>query len=265
MTGKRLLIIVTACAVLAAGVAVAALPARGSDQDSVTQDALAKTGSIDCFKTFASGTGGSYFAWCYSTYGNIVRFESPAGVEHIRVGTFMEGYAVCANGGTDGWDNGNSGGGFNAPTYPAANTVQLTTTNGHFRLNMTFSQSTKDKSVTVAMRLTNLTSSTLSGVRLSRFADLDINGTPASDRWDVSRASVVALETNGMALSGTSPSATKTVTVESFGDLLNDTDCSATTPLATPFAGDGAARVTYEMGALVAGQSKTQTFRYQLL
>jgi hypothetical protein len=58
--------------------------------------------------------------------------------------------------------------------------------------------------------------------------------------------------------------ATTATIVESFGDLLNDTGCDATTPLVTPFSGDASGRITYSVGTINPGKSATMTFSYTL-
>ena len=48
-----------------------------------------------CDTQLSSGAGSTFLKVCISKHGNVVGFESPAGAEHIRNGTFEEGYAVC--------------------------------------------------------------------------------------------------------------------------------------------------------------------------
>ena len=48
-----------------------------------------------CASTFSSGSGQTLMKFCVTSNGNITQFESPAGYEHIRFGSFAEGYSIC--------------------------------------------------------------------------------------------------------------------------------------------------------------------------
>lgn len=216
--------------------------------------------ATNCKKNFSSGAGNTFLGWCFSDAGNIMKFESPANQEHIRNGTFIEGYALCATGVPDAFDNGERGANFGAPTYPNPNSVRRNTPT--FQLDQTFSQNTAEKLVTVSMTVKNVTGSPKTNVRLSRFVDLDMNGTPSDDRWDRSVASIVALQNNMLALTARSFEINKVSVVETVTDLFDDTGCDASSPLPVPSTGDLAGRVTYSLGTINPGQSKTVVFRY---
>ncbi len=48
-----------------------------------------------CHTTVASGSGANLVKICVTSHGNLTLFKSPAGAEHIRVGTTYEGYLLC--------------------------------------------------------------------------------------------------------------------------------------------------------------------------
>jgi hypothetical protein len=254
--------------VLAAALVAWMLPAAGAAPSTSTQPkAPAATPGTNCFKSFNSGAGDKFMGWCYTADANLIRFESPAGFEHIRNGTFLEGYAICTSGGVEAYDAAASGeAGFNAPTQqPAANTVRRATSSGRFLLTTVFSQNTTEKFAKVTMSVKNTTGATIAGVRLSRFVDFDIDNDSSNDRFDQTTHSLIAVKIHGMALSGTSFGTGRVVQIEAFGDLSDDAGCDATTPLAPPVTGDNAGRVTYNLGNMTAGQTKTVVFRYQRL
>jgi hypothetical protein len=121
--------------------------------------------SASCFSTHTSGSGTTFVKVCFSNHGNLVQFESPAGFEHIRVGSFGEGYVVCSGTTAHGFDAGSTEAGFGAPTISQPNgantfplTITRTTTNGVFQLRQTFAWDTTEKDVTITMTLTNRSS-----------------------------------------------------------------------------------------------------------
>jgi hypothetical protein len=255
---------------LTAALIVWMMPTAGAASSRSTQPvAPGATPGTNCFKTFTSGSGDKFLGWCYSADGNVARFESPAASEHIRVGTILDGYAICSSAGVEAVDyaagmTGESG--FNPPTQQAAaNTVRRATTSGRFLLTMVFSQSATEKFAKVTMSLKNTSGASIAGVRLSRFVDFDVDGVTGGNRWDQTTHSAIAIQTHGMAFSGTSFGTGRVVQIESFGDLTDDTGCDASTPLLVPTSGDDAARITYNVGALTNNQTKTVVFRYQRL
>ena len=263
---KRPLLVAAAVPAVLIGLSVLPVGALSDDPvptpsaEAATQPAGPAGEASNCRKTTTSGSGNTYLSWCFSDTGNIMKFESPVGQEHIRNGTFLEGYAICATGVPDAFDNASSGANFGAPSFPNANSVRRSTP--AFQLDQTFSQNAVEKLVSVSMTVKNVSGSVKTNVRLSRFVDIDMNGSPSDDRWDKSVASTVALQSNMLALTARSFEVNKVSTVETFGDLADDTGCDATTPLAVPSTGDNAGRVTYSLGNINPGQSKTVIFRY---
>jgi hypothetical protein len=148
----------------------------------------APAAATDCFATFTSGSGATAFNFCVTQNGNVLSLESPAGAEHIRVGVFMEGYAICDHTlGLRYWDLGDysPNGTFSAPTITqpnGPNTLPLTITRNTwdsiYTLKQTFSRNVQDRSVLVTMALTNndITFTGNRSVSFWRAADFDVDG-----------------------------------------------------------------------------------------
>ena len=165
-------------------------------------------GSTNCDTALSSGIAIDPMKICISNDGNLVGFASPARVsctppqpctfvpvEHIRIGTIGEGYAVCnlsSTGTTRSYDAGFDEGGWSPPTVIQPNgpntlplTIIRTTTNGGFQLSQSFSVDTSRKEVIITMNLKNLSvgSALLGAVhaRLVRYVDFDVDSTSATD------------------------------------------------------------------------------------
>jgi hypothetical protein len=115
--------------------------------------------------------------------GNIVEFQSPAGVEYIRVGAFSEGYGVCdLSSGAKYYDYADSGdsGNWLAPVLlgftPTSVKIGRTTSDGIWTLTQTIALNKPAASANVTMALKN---NTLvgRGAVIIRFADIDVGGT----------------------------------------------------------------------------------------
>jgi hypothetical protein len=221
--------------------------------------------ATNCRRTTTSGSGASYFSWCFSDSGNVMKFESPRTKEHIHQGVLIDGYALCAGSSVQGWDAGetNFEGGFRAATYPAANKVFRTTTNGRFRLEQTFTQDAPTKTVLVTTRVVNLTGAGISGIRMSRYTDYDVGFDSGDDVWTRTATATQAKDVQVLRFDG--PSATtKTTAVETLAGLFSTTSDGCTPDaVATPVTGDYAGRVTYALGTVAAHQGKTVVFRYR--
>jgi hypothetical protein len=117
--------------------------------------------------------------------GNIVEFQSPSGVEHIKHGNIGEGYSVCDFSSGLGYhdyatlgagDSGNWG-----PPTTVSHTgtmvkISRTTEDGIWTLTQTIAQSPADASAKVTMALKN-NSGVSRLVWLARVADVDANDT----------------------------------------------------------------------------------------
>jgi hypothetical protein len=287
--------LMAALATMAAIVALSALSAHASAKQGVSgsgkkqEASLATTSSTSTTPkaSFASGSGDNFLGVKVSDHGNLMSFESPQGVENVF--SNAEGYAVCSDVETDvrkthGHDTGSMEAGFGAPTFSQPNgtgtfplTVTRKTTDGRFQLTQVWNKpDATEKDVTVAMTLKNISGATIShGVLLSRSGDFDA-GSSSSDlgattgastwQWDDVGAGVDSSKVGTM-LSALSFGTTHLARVESrSGWVLADgtrTGCLANN-LATPTsAQDLAMRVTYDLGDLIPGQSKTVKFEYE--
>ena len=124
-----------------------------------------------------------------SVHGNIVRFESPTGFEHIGVGAFSEGYILCYTApgtgarqavDTGGFDNGV----FGAAIVGSASTVRSTDgpngDGGKVQLRQSYAFSGSDRKLKITNRLRNMTNETLTNVSFRRQVDFDIDTGGAS-------------------------------------------------------------------------------------
>jgi hypothetical protein len=232
--------------------------------------------------TFSSGSDATYMLVQLSDHGNLTVFESPAGLDSV----FAEGYAVCSSGGAavHGYDVGSLEEGFGEPTIvqPTAGafpvTVTRNTTDGRFQLQQVWAKpDATEKDVTVTMTLKNISAATVSGVRLSRTADIDSGsdtgvtdlGARTSDsafQWD-DPSGTAPDPSEGRRLTALTFNTAHTTAIESYsswggisGTQTGCTPVAQTTPVTTP---DGLTmRAVYNLGNMAAGQSKTVKFEY---
>lgn len=246
--------------------------AQGTSGDTAPVAEAAKPASPEngvCRKSFASGSGVTRFVWCFGADGSINQIEHPAGQEHTGS---TEGFCVASSGVVHGQVSGDvPRAGLNPPTYPAANKVVHTTTDGAFRIEQTFTQVTASKSVVITMKLTNTSGSPRQNVVLTRWIDADMAGTPSNDAFFNSARSAVAIEPKagigtGSRLEALAPT---TGTVSAWG-LLFDTFRPALTlchnegALLNPSStGDKSIGIEYSFGTVGAGVSKTFQIVYQ--
>ena len=148
------------------------------------------------FSCHNSGSGATAMNVCVSQHGNLVKFEAPAGVDHIGpLNLFKDGYAICTGNlptiqnVSHGYDTGGSEAGFGAATIiqpNGPNTFPLTiirdTTNGIFSLTQKFSRDTNEQDWTITMTLKNLSPVAQQAVKLQRAfeGDVDNNTIPNS-------------------------------------------------------------------------------------
>jgi hypothetical protein len=142
------------------------------------------TASGSCFASIGSGSGATALTVCLSDHGNIVRWTTPAGVEHS---TLNDGYVLCSLGTVapivHGWDAGiSTEDGFGPPTIDqpnGANTLPLAITrmtdDGVFELEQRFTRDATEKDLTIAMAVTNLSSTTRHRVQLGRYFGMSPN------------------------------------------------------------------------------------------
>ena len=138
-----------------------------------------------CNWTFTSPAtaANKFLEFCVTVNGNIVEFQSPSGIEHIRVGAVSEGYGIC-DGTTsavpyyDYADSGDSGNWQSPVTLAVTATsvkIARTTTDGTWTLTQTISINKPAASANVTMALKN-NSAVARLATLVRFADVDAGG-----------------------------------------------------------------------------------------
>ena len=139
----------------------------------------------NCNWTFTSlqTAANKYLQFCVTVNGNITEFQSPSGIEHIRVGGFTEGYGICdgTTGAVPYYDYADSGdsGNWLAPVTLSitATSVKIarTTSDGVWTLTQTITLNKATASAYVTMALKNNTAVTRLAT-IVRFADVDAGG-----------------------------------------------------------------------------------------
>ena len=252
------------------------------------------TASGTCFATIASGSGATALTVCLSDHGNIVKWTTPAGIQHS---TRNDGYVLCSLGAAapvvHGWDAGiSTEDGFGAPFIDqpnGANTLPLvitrTTDDGVFRLEQRFTRDATEKDLTIAMTVTNLGRTTRNRVQLGRYFGMSPNHQNNSPNnastttdsvflWDDPHQPFVDAPhlVYGVMLTALSYNITHRAVVEDH-DAWNPEDddgprrARSCSPL--DFGGpiidllDLRGRITYELGALGPGRSGRARFLYR--
>jgi len=136
--------------------------------------------STDCAVSFSSGANNTFLSYCVSTNGNVLNIVTPVGQQQ----TFgREGYGICDfNSNTEYFDYGFTGVSSNwnpgvVLSHSATKVkVARTTSDGIWTLTETVTQVPATSSIKVSMTLRNNTAVSHE-VQLSRFADIDANGT----------------------------------------------------------------------------------------
>jgi hypothetical protein len=169
-----------------------------------------------CYMNIQSGSGNDFWRVCLSRTGNLTRWENPQGVEHLNVGTAIEGWSVCRNpfeppeggfpvnqnawdydaGRENGLDAFFASSGLAQPngqnTFPF--TVITNLGNG-LRLTQTFVADKGRRALRIDMRVTNISPRFISFIAVQRMIDVDMNGSPDDDVAIWTRNSV-AVTTN---------------------------------------------------------------------
>jgi len=140
---------------------------------------------------------------CLSDRGNVIRFESPVGIQQIAGGE--EGYILCdATTGAVYHDTGTMQDGFGPPTIVEPNglntfpfIVVRTTVDGMFTMTQTFARgrqrTTGDRELKIQTDVANNTG-TSHQLHLTRYVNADINGSPLHDIFGRTRDSLLAWE-----------------------------------------------------------------------
>jgi hypothetical protein len=122
-----------------------------------------------------TGSGETKFRVCVSAAGNIIEFETPAGDTLIHP-TFYEGYHLCSDS-TIAWDHSPGYvGGFGAPVLVDSSpvTINRTTSNGVFTVTQSFAADSTEKDLKVTMKVKNNSAVTQTTVWIGRGWDAGI-------------------------------------------------------------------------------------------
>jgi hypothetical protein len=258
--------VVTAALLAAPQITSAAAPSGASSSQQRT-GAVPLTGQT-LFKAFSTGADGGT-TYRISTTGNVFSAESPAGFEHIEIGTFIEGYVLCytPSGGSqvNAWDDDNTESGFGAATDALGPPVSVTrkTSDNKLQLRQVYTFNASGKALKIVMSVKNLTASTVSGVTLRRVVDFDIDNSLFNDfartlgsifAWNDTTGHGMVLQHLG----GPSRSAR----VYNFTNESLVTVCDAASDT-TPILGtDGIGSIDYNLGNIAAGATKSATVAY---
>lgn len=277
MNRTRLFAPVVVALVLATGGVVSALTSAAPPADPPpvpAPDAGDQGGGLtalssNCKKTYSSGAGLTRFVWCFSNDGNIVKLEHSAGLEHVRQGSFLEGFCISSNNVKHGESRGDGGNiGLNPPTYPSAAKVVHTTTDGAWRIEQTFSQATATKTAKVTMKVTNTSGIAQDGVFLTRWIDADMSNTTAGDVWVSGSRSVSASQPGSSRLELLPGNTTHTVNTMIFPGALPALNEFCYDPPADGVnyatTSDRSMGILQQLGTMAPGSSKTAIFQYQL-
>jgi hypothetical protein len=274
--------ITIAVLVAVTAVTAAATSGRGAAQSRDT----ARPKNLAPFNTWTSALDGGTTV-SISTHGNIIRYESPTGYEHIGVGTFSEGYILCytnpASGATvNTFDTGSSESGWGpSVTSGAPVAVDRDTADGLIHLKQVYSFDGLRKSLGIEMRITNNTAVNITNVILRRQVDFDVdtggakgwsgflNWHARSTRggvwaWDDPSEPPAGFAAHGMLMQHNSanPSPVGTRAAKVTEDILDSTcsPASKTTPLNS--LNDDGETIQYNLGTLPAHQTKNFRLSY---
>jgi hypothetical protein len=262
MTRRRLLIFLILAMPICV-VAAQSTPPRTNGSSEVSRGILdVAPSNTDCAYNF--GTVNSNLRWCISEHGNLMRFTSPRGQEHIRVGGFLEGYVLCTRNAVyrdlalvdEGWG---------APTLlsltSASVTIRRETNDGHFRLDQRWIRDSVERELIVRMTLRNLGAGET--VTLMRSADPDVDNDYHDDFFDRSTHSGWARDVNALTMSALTLRRPHAVVIDD--PALIHEDCSPL-PAATPGGrGDPGISIIYRLGTMRSGavQSVEVSYRAQ--
>jgi hypothetical protein len=224
--------------------------------------------SAPCALTFTSGAGQKFIRYCVSTHGNMLQFQSPAGSEHLLIGTLLEGYAVCSTAGVHGFDSG----GFGESAWGAVSSSLLTskgvtitriTADGRIRLTMKFLMDINEKDVLVQVTIENISALALANVQYSRYADIDAANSTLNN-FDSTNDSVWGVRDgafNGLTLNTTNPEIPHVTGIVDIFSAASTQTCGVPA-IAGPTTGDLGAKITYSVGNINPGAKKIVKFTY---
>ena len=223
---------------------------------------------------FVSGSGASYLKVCVSGDGTLEEFQSPAGSQQLAAADDLEGYALCSGTGAGllvhGYDAGLDESGFGAATLTQPGgpgtfplTIVRETVDGLFELTQKYARDSGEKDFTITMTLKNLSASPITRVKLARYFNGDMDGDGADDLYDRTLDTVWGTQgPSGHGLGLFAKSATSHATRVEYASAWDPGVCdvAGVTP---DVANDYAGRITYNLGTINAGASKTVYLVYR--
>lgn len=281
LTTPKTLMALFACLLLLASGSVATR--SGQELKPTSSEQINSPTTSGCYEDFFLGSGPNYFRVCVSPHGNISYLWSPAGYYHINVGN--EGYVVCGTGVATAYDAGNVESGWNQAanivqpggphTYPIITTRQ--STDGKLELKQTIDINLAEKEILITMALKNISGAQITNVKLARYFDGDIShysrggGQDFPDIYDRDADAVWGKDDgagpghHSLTLAALTLGQSHTAAVETAADYQNTR--STCTPAAVPTVptspGDYTGRLTYNLGTLNAGATRTVKFIYR--
>ena len=233
--------------------------------------------SIDLFKCVEGGKAGTllYIKTCASPDGNLILFKSPWGMEHIRVGAYLEGYAVCygnTSGQQTAYDVGPVEAGWAAPyridgqTFPL--TIYRRTLDGQLELVQRFALDGPERDVTLTMTLYNRSNLVLSNVMLERHVDFDVDNDYNNDWYNTNARGLVAWKASPgsdvVSMTNLTTGVSTQTLVEdnnTWSDLSHFAGCRMVNSFSNP--GDNQGAIRYLFSNMAPGTSKTVTIVYR--
>ena len=209
-----------------------------------------------------------------SVHGNVYSIQAPSGVEHVNVGTPIEGYGICSNTGYVVRRRFAARPGFGAQTItPAERSQHLP---AHDRALRWWVQAHADvrarhqlqRELNVTMAVKNTTALVEDERDIARFFDGDIDGDPSTtsttSRW--TRCGVAT--STRLALQAISLAPSHDVAIETFGQLtggLAGGVCSIPDNPGPTASSDWAGVASYYFPSIAAGATKTVKFTYRIM
>lgn len=243
-----------------------------------SQDCCPEGGCDQCFE---SGAGANYMKVCVSGDGTLEEFQSPVGYQQLAVADNLEGYALCSGIGASykvhGYDAGLDEAGFGPATliqpggpgtFPLS--IVRETSDGLFQVTQAYTRDTAEKDFTVTMAVKNLSPTvTASSVRLTRYFNGDIDNLGTDDLFDRTLDTVWGTQGpagHGLGLYARSGIA-HTLRIEDAilwdpqgGGGAETCVVAGVTPAGPD---DYAGRLTYTLGTIAPGASKSAVFVYR--
>jgi hypothetical protein len=267
-----------AVAVAAAGLAGAlvVLPARAELGEQAISGSNATPENTGLFYVYP----GRPRVWL-SSHGNLLRFEGPAGYDHVGVGELSEGYVLCYSG-RHAWDTGQSESGFGPSVANCSGntcTITRTTSDGWLRLRQVITKVDIERALTVEMTLTKIAGPDVSGVVLRRQVDFDVDAGGslgsgnfvswfgASEResvWAWNAANDTPREGHAVMLRQITRTPSTVPYFAKVTSRILDNTCSPGNVVADgPKQGDFGATIQYNVGSMGQGKVFTGRVQYQ--